>query len=84
MLKTYDSRRVERTHRGWGRMWGVIAERYGDTSCLHDGEAWQYMGTWTDNGWQTWEHEFRHRALPPEGTRTYCKVDDFEETGAPL
>lgn len=69
------ARRVRRWHRGWDRMWGEIAEAYGDASCLHDGEAWQYMGTYEDSGRIV--HEFRHRSL--NGKRTLHHVP--AETG---
>ena len=70
--------------RGWERMWAVIAATYGDTVCAHEGEAWQYMGSFSEDDGATWTHEFRHRSLPPDGGRAYAKVpgtaDDFEET----
>ena len=77
------SKALERKSRGWERAWQVIATKYGDIVCLHEGEAWQYMGSVSYDDGATWEHEFRHRALPPDGARTYEKVaamaDDFEE-----
>lgn len=59
-------------HRGWDRAWGEVAKKFGDTACEHDGEAWQYMGTYGPDGDVT--HEFRHRALPPDGLRTLFHV----------
>jgi hypothetical protein len=59
--------------KGWERVWGLIAAKYGNISCYQDGEAWQYMGTNS-------RHEFRHRNL--KGMRLYeafpIQNDDFE------
>ena len=73
-LPTPLMRGMDRTSPGWERMWGEIKAQYGDTVCLHDGEAWQYMGSYSEDGGATWHHEFRHRALPPLGRRTCVHV----------
>lgn len=77
-------------HRGWARVWSVIAARYGSIACEHQGEVWEYMGTWTgarrmggDAPGTT--HQFRHRNLRGLG-RVYVDLptdpSDFEETTA--
>lgn len=65
----------------WDAMWRVVAEQYGDASCLdkETGEQWQYMGSIADDGCRIttiigWRHEFRHRNLPLTGKRTYFHV----------
>ena len=76
--------------RGWDRAWSEVAKKFGDTACEHDGEAWQYMGTYEDrwaHGPDDVTHEFRHRALPPDGLRTMSRVpaetDDWVATREP-
>jgi len=81
-LPQYVSKWLDRNSRGWERVWQAIATKYGDTVCLNEGEAWQYMGSASSDNGATWEHQFRHRALPPNGERAYENVpasaDDFE------
>lgn len=83
-LTSVKAQFMSRASRGWSRVWGIIAERYGDFACLHEGEVWQYMGSVSEDG-STWTHEFRHRAQPPAGERKYEKIpaehDDFDEVG---
>ncbi len=59
-------------HRGWSRAWGEIARLFGDASCAHEGETWQYMGSFETAVGVV--HEFRHRALPPRGERHIARV----------
>jgi hypothetical protein len=67
-------------------MWGVVAAMYGDAECRHEGQAWQYMLSFSDDGGATWTHQFRHRSLPPTGERAHFEVagalGDFEPIGA--
>lgn len=83
-----QSRWMTHTARGWDRMWVEIAKKYGGTRCDHEGEAWEYMGSFSEDTGVTWTHEFRHRALPPRVERTYERVpalaDDFDEQPASL
>lgn len=81
------SRTLGRNSRGWERAWQTIATMYGDVACLNEGEVWQYMGSVSFDDGATWEHQFRHRALPSHGGRRYENVpaaaDDFEEIPSP-
>lgn len=71
------------TDPGFDRAFGVIARRFGDSTCLdtQTGEVWQYMGTCTTPDGPV--HEFRHRWLPAAQQRTYYQVPvepgDFQE-----
>lgn len=76
-------------HKGWGRMWGVLGTKFGDSSCYNpgSGEVWRYVGTINDS------HKFLHSDLPghyahfggmdPGRTITYVSVDpdDFQLPG---
>lgn len=78
---------LRRWHRGWERAWNVVKAAYGDTACRHDGEAWQYMGSYMLGDENNAVHEFRHRALPPHGERTThhvpAQADDWENEREP-
>ncbi len=65
-------------------MWKVLADRNdGDTVCLNDGEAWQYMGTGpvfgTVPAFTKVAHCFRHRCHPSAGARLYMMVSPSQE-----
>jgi len=51
------------------RAWATFADPVQE----HNGEAWQYMGSMTDET-GTWLHTFRHRCLPPSGERANIGV----------
>lgn len=67
--------------REWKRMWKLVPECNGaDTRCKvpgcrcaenpHDGEVWQYMGSFSDPMYAdgAWIHTFRHRSFPVRDT----------------
>jgi len=85
-LPDYQGKFMSHTSRGWERAWGEIAKKYGGTRCDFEGEAWQYMGSYSYDNGATFAHDFRHRALPPNGDLAYDKIpalaEDFEDIAA--
>ncbi|WP_448205399.1 hypothetical protein [Azospirillum sp. sgz302134] len=59
---------AQRGSAAWQEAWGALKAEFGDVRCLSpDGaEEWQYMGTHQQPD-GSWQHHFRHRALPPVG-----------------
>jgi hypothetical protein len=77
---TTDFRILERTSKGWARVWALIKAKYGDEKCYdaETGECWQYMCSTSA------EHQFRHRSINRK--RVYdafpVEKDDFEKAPA--
>jgi hypothetical protein len=47
-------------------------QQLADPVMEHEGETWQYMGTW--NRGNGWEHNFRHRCHPATNGPAYVNV----------
>lgn len=62
----------------YNHMWGTIERHFGDLACLHNGEVWQYMGSFLHAQPVGWLHDFRHRHLPDSDGYTYVRIPASE------
>lgn len=69
---------IKRESQEWNNMWDRLAthpinEGYEEPSLvIHEGEAWQYMGSYKQDTRVV--HEFRHRNHPKFGRKEYIKL----------